>query len=946
MYYSIGGEDLATELIEEAENTLESMENFLGTRLTEPLDVFLSEQYVRQDAIVDGKNGYIFLDNSSIYLCYRGSKNELILNFKEKLATILINGMLYGNTLRERLKNNREINVPDWYVSGMAKYVSGNKNTSTAWMADYYEGKLKLNLNLSEPAELAKFGHSVFNYINDSFGVHKLRQLLFYTKLSGKTDYAFQFVLGKSLNWVISDWFKLEKAKYLSEMETRLPGDPEAISGYLKSSEILDMKFSDNDLKIDFLLRSDHSIAVWQFDLSTSVSKQIAKVKTDSKSGIWQFAVLGESVYLSYSDGLQSIVYTVTQGRISHKMTLPFTYILSLQPHPESYLAILAQKHYTVDIHHLVFENKTWQSTELTGNKVEETAFCFDKNHNLVYAIYEDNTYKIKKLGDPKAIYQNPKAFYDLCPYQDQFLSFIQTTSARNIGMIIHPEDSLQNYEVTNYKRSILHYDYSVNTNSVLEGLKYGKLNYLVVSEASTERTKSSEIVKQKIETVTEEKGKDSSVTAFQSYYFITGFEYQNLKPRPRVEPEKRALNQKLPVKIKKYSVNRIEFKSGFIRLAYTNGQFNSPLFAYFFPKVQGIYNGSNLIAGCGLSDISKKYHITANLRQPLVGKGMDFDFQFRINTPHQTFGVFSFNSNYQRELYNEKERYNSREVYLFYKKTGNSNFVLNSRLGYRTDFQWPLSESIENVNRPRVSIHQPFAGQSLVMQIVNRSGLRYSQKLSGRLAVNVYKPLGRNGVMSNAFLSLHHQQSFWRLFHLETKIDAQSSLGKQKTAFLLGGISNWVRPIFDAATVHQTNRVLMYSTTPDFAGLPYNYRAGTSIAMGRVILSMPVNPIVSQQNFNQNFLKYLVLRSFFNAGLAWFGNNPFSIENPDNKEIIETGSMTITNYIAKNPWLWSWGLGMNSVLFGYDVGLEHAIGYKEEGKLGQYTYLTVGKAF
>ena len=147
MYYSIGGEDLATELIEEAENTLESMENFLGTRLTEPLDVFLSEQYVRQDAIVDGKNGYIFLDNSSIYLCYRGSKNELILNFKEKLATILINGMLYGNTLRERLKNNREINVPDWYVSGMAKYVSGNKNTSTAWMADYYEGKLKLNLN-------------------------------------------------------------------------------------------------------------------------------------------------------------------------------------------------------------------------------------------------------------------------------------------------------------------------------------------------------------------------------------------------------------------------------------------------------------------------------------------------------------------------------------------------------------------------------------------------------------------------------------------------------------------------------------------------------------------------------------------------------------------------------------------------------------------------------
>ena len=91
-------------------------------------------------------------------------------------------------------------------------------------------------------------------------------------------------------------------------------------------------------------------------------------------------------------------------------------------------------------------------------------------------------------------------------------------------------------------------------------------------------------------------------------------------------------------------------------------------------------------------------------------------------------------------------------------------------------------------------------------------------------------------------------------------------------------------------------------------------------------------------------YFKFLTFKIYSNIGSAWYGVNPYDINNPDNKNIIETGSMRIENYVAKNPLIWSWGTGLQSVLFGYEIGLDYSIGYREQGRIGAFTYLTVGK--
>lgn len=944
LYYTEGGEKLARQLINEAENSLESIENFLGARLVEQIDILLSESPIVEENKVPQRNGNIILDNSSIYLYYCGNAKTVTLKLKERLAEILINGMLYGNTVKERLKNNREINVPDWYVSGLAKYVSGNKAPNTSWMADYYEGKLKLNLNLTDKNELAEFGHSVFNHINDSFGINKLRQILFYTKISGKTDYAFQYVLNKSLNWVIADWFKLEKEKYLKESNKRLPNDPEPISNKLKTADLIDIKFSKDGNELNFLIQTFKGIELWNYDISSHKSINIFKAVSVNKKTLWAFEQFNNKYILIKSNGYKSDLMVIDNGKVERTLKLDFNYILSIKAHPVSGLAILAQTNYQIDVFQLQL-NEPLQLINLTDNLLEETDFTFSKNGNLIISFTDNKNFRIKNTKLGQNIYISTNPMYKLNLYKNNYLSFIQSGSDKNTGIIVNMDDTSQTYQVTNYTRSVIHYDYNSITNKVVEELKYGKINYIVISEASIDSVKTKNKDTSNIFKIEPQKTDlDTSAKSIFSYKFITGFEY---KTKKTVNTNLQIIKEnKTQPKVKEYFAPQYEFKPSVIRFGYTNSQFNSPFFANFFPIGAGLNNGANIIVGCKISDVFKKYSVTANIRQPLNGKGTDLDFLIRANNTRLSYGIFMFNSIYQKELYNQSQKITAKDIKFFIKVNWHPQFTTTTNIGFRADILFPLSISAENLRKDITKLRQPYIQNTFNGIIWNKSKLNYSQNLSSVFSFLVFKPLHKSGVNTNLYFNLKFDQTFFRIFRLSTRFNLQSSVGKQKTVWLMGGVSNWLRPVLANASVFNTDKIGLYSSMDDFAGLPYNYKAGTSVGIAKMILSIPINPIISQQNFNQNFFKYLTIRSYVNLGTAWFGQNPFSITNPENKDIYETGSITITNYVAKNPLVWSWGAGANSVLFGYEIGFDYAIGYNERGQIGKFWYLTVGKEF
>ena len=935
---------MAIHTIEEAENSLEIIENFLGTRLIEQIDIFLSEQPFPEEEQIQQRNGLISIDNSSIFLHYQGNTQQVILQLKEKLAQILIKGMLYGNTIKERLKNNREINVPDWYVSGLAKYVAHPKVANSSWMADYYEGKLNLNLNLTNEHELAAFGHSVFCYINDSFGMNKLRQILFYTKLSGKTDYAFQFVLNKSLNWLIADWFKLEKAKYLEETTSRLPNDPEPINEKLKSANILQLKFAIDGTQLDFLIQTIDEIELWNYNILNQKSTKIYHTYFKSKENKWRFVRSAQSYFLTESNGISSTLTKLNQGLKPKKFALDFNYILELKNHPENGIAILAQKNYRIDIIQLKFDVGL-NLVNLTNSSLEETDFVFDANNSLLISSFEHSKIRISKADDSRVFFQSDVPISFLSSYLDDFISFIQCTPDKNIGRIVNLNDSSENVLVTNYTRSIAVYDYNKRTKKVLEGIKYGHSNYVVISVASLDAINHN-LAKEISGDKNHERKEilDSIPEVKFLYQFITGFEYKIKKiPKPQlnvgVEPKKQ-------FKIKEYTAENRELKAANIRLGFSNAQFHSPSFAYFWPIPAGINNGPNLIIGCTIQDIYKKYLLSSSIRQPLIGKGADFNLDFKHSLGLKVLGLSLFNANYQSELYNQANKYSMRQLSATFEIQGNPRLTLNGEAGYREDLKIPLYLNSELQNLNPIKLRNPFIKGYLQHKYSFRPQLNYSQKITTHFSASINKPIGKNGVNTNLHLTLNHDQTLFRIIHIATKVSMQTSVGKQKTVWLVGGVANWLRPSFGNSSRFDLDRINMYSTTFDFEGLPYNFKAGTSVALCKINLTLPLNPILSQQNFNQNIFKYLSLRSYMNFGLPWFGKNPYSIHNPENKDVIETGSMSIVNYEAKNPMIWSWGIGVNSIIFGYETSIDYAVGHHLNQRIGSLLHLTLGKSF
>ena len=943
LYYTEGGEKLANEIITQAENNLESMENFLGTRMVEQIDIFLSEKPFDRNQSALQRNGRINLDNSTIFLTYSGATAEVMLQLKKQLAEILINGMLYGNTVKERLKNNREINVPNWYVSGLARYVAGGNLPDISWMADYYEGKLKLNLNLTSHEELAEFGHAIFLHISDSFGISKLRQLLFYTKLSGKTEFAFQYVFNKSLNQLLSDWYKLSKQNYLTDNLTRLPNDPESIGKKLKSANIIDMQFNFDATQLDFLVKTEFGIQIWNYDINTRKTINRFSFNSIQQDNMWAFVKTGEAYLLSQSNGIQTKLFKIVNGKISKTVLLDFTYIKSIKTHPVSGISFLGQKKYRTDIYCIPI-NLTGAIINLTNSASEEFDFMFYNDTILYFAAFANKTYCVFKQGSELPVYKSMEPVYKLSGYIYPYLSFVQKNPFGNYGMLVNPNDTLEKFRVTNYNRSIIHYDFNRSSQKVLEGIKYGNVNYVVISDASLDKAKMNFIEKEIDRNYLEHHSFAEEDTIKSSYKFITGFEYKIVK-EPIRKTEKTE-GQVEAVKIKYYSAPVKEFKTDFIRLGFTNTTFNTPLFASFYPVRQGLNNGPNIMVGAGVYDIDKKYFIKGNIRQPITGKGTDFDFSILTYQRNRTWSIHFFNSNYQKEIYNQLNRFTIRQVNLNTEFKWNPKLNLLVSVGYRVDQSIPLSESESNLKRDFVQLQQPFVNLGFKTQILSKSKLNYRHKLFTSGIISSFKPLNLNGLNTNIYFKIKQEQLFYRIFTLSSEIHTQSSIGQKKTVFLMGGSTNWLRPVFANAPVYNPEKVIMYSAITDFPGLPYNYMAGSSATVGKITLSFPLNPILSQQNFNQNIFKFLTIRSYGNIGTAWFGRNPFAITNPDNQDVIETGSMTITNYSAKNPLVWSWGGGLNSILFGYELGVDFALGYNERGKIGRFTYVTVGKTF
>ncbi|NUM30737.1 MAG: hypothetical protein HUU47_00230 [Bacteroidetes bacterium] len=940
LYYSKGGEKTAKEIITYSENNLGNIENFLGTRLVEKIDIFLIESTNTKSLQLNQRNGTILLTNSEIIIVYNGDIINAFFQLKKQLSEILIYNMLYGNTIKDRLKNNREVNIQNWFVKGLALFIANKNELNTGKLADYFENRIKLNFNLISDKETEEIGFSIVKFLNDTFGSVKLKQILFYTRLSGNTDFAFKVVLNKSSEKIIEKWFNSEKYHYLQNNKLRLPNEPEPISSKLKSSEIIDIKFDKNTQNLCFLIKSEYGVEIYSYNFEKKVSNRIFKLNVPSNEYNYNFCIVGYKILLSQSDGITSKIMVVESEKKIKKHNLDFSNIFKILEYKGG-IMVLAQKNYKTELYFINDINKS-ETVNVFNLDFDINDFVVCENLDVYVVSILNEKYCLMNLNNKKIIYSSTNKITDLNLYSDSFLSFLSYSNGINAGKIINKKDTSQHFRVTNYNRSISNYDYNSRLNIVAEMINYDKKNYIVISDATIKEIYIDEKDTIKFVKNTLTDSEDSIANIDTLKYFITGFEY---KREEKIQTKNETFSR-IPfhLKLKEYKIDKFEFKPWYMKLGFSNDMYQSKEFAYFFPKNQGLNNGVNVIVGCGIIEIYKKISFEGNIRQPLRNKGLDIDLAFVRNNQNSSYGIKFFINNFQEDLYNSPEKFISGELKSFYNNKLNHKINNHIEIGTRHDRRIFTSVSEENINKNEINIIKPFISNITDFEIYKKNNLNYKNSLNYSLIFKVSKPISSSGFNNIIKMKLQHNQTIYRILNVSFSVVFTTSPSKQKTVFIMGGQSNWLKPYFGNAKIYDSAHTLMFSAIEDFEGFPYNYQTGTSYNINKLKILLPLNPILSFYSFNQNLFKYLCLKGVLNLGTVWYGKNPFSITNPENRTVIETGSMTIINYTYKNPLIWSWCAGINSVLLGYNFGIDYSIGYTERGKTNKFLSFTLGK--
>jgi Tol biopolymer transport system component len=224
--------------------------------------------------------GITHISGNKIILYFDGSHKNLELQIRYGIAQILINQMLYGEQITANVKNAALINLPEWFVPGLVSYLADDWNTTIdnqikdGILSGRYE-----KISLLNPEEAIVVGHSIWRFIDKTYGKEAIPNIIYMTKISRGYSNGFLFVLGASYDNLIDAWLYYYKNSYLEEETLFQSFDTEeAISGKtkLKNNRICSqISLSPRNNYIAYVTDEFNKKKVWLYDLNKQKAKKI-----------------------------------------------------------------------------------------------------------------------------------------------------------------------------------------------------------------------------------------------------------------------------------------------------------------------------------------------------------------------------------------------------------------------------------------------------------------------------------------------------------------------------------------------------------------------------------------------------------------------------------------------------------------------------------------------
>jgi hypothetical protein len=226
VYYYLTGRELAAFVAQEAENHIKEIESFFDFRLEDKitfvlynskLDYNQSNMFLERDAYNVG--GTTRIIGSTCFIYYPGNHYDFVKNIRQGIGYVVINEMLYGGNIQERLQNSALLNLPDWYVNGLVDHIAlgWDHELDSRLRNGILSGKLK-NMGSLTNDNKDLVSHAMWMYIDKRYGREALSNILYVSRVNKSIESGYLYVLGKTLAEIYDEWYDYTYYYYLDQL--------------------------------------------------------------------------------------------------------------------------------------------------------------------------------------------------------------------------------------------------------------------------------------------------------------------------------------------------------------------------------------------------------------------------------------------------------------------------------------------------------------------------------------------------------------------------------------------------------------------------------------------------------------------------------------------------------------------------------------------------------
>lgn len=289
VYFYLGGQELAAFTGKTTDKDIEEIEQLFDYKVSGRLQVLVFNRLSDlkqsniglEDAQLESGNigGITRVIGNKVLVYFDGNHDHLRQQVRAGASRVMVEQLMYGGNIKDRLQSAVLLNLPNWYVEGLAQYVS------TGWtvhddnkMRDgILNGKYrKFNHMLDENEVFA--GHSMWNYIVETYGTGAVANLLYMTRINRNIESGFQYVIGSTLKDLSRNWNDYYQKQYFNADKNRQQPKGEPLEIKSKKNRIIsNVKVSPDGTTVAFVTNDIGKYRVWLYNMQTKKIKRIAR---------------------------------------------------------------------------------------------------------------------------------------------------------------------------------------------------------------------------------------------------------------------------------------------------------------------------------------------------------------------------------------------------------------------------------------------------------------------------------------------------------------------------------------------------------------------------------------------------------------------------------------------------------------------------------------------